>query len=360
MNKPVEMSAQVGQIPGAALALKNLPSHVASFLHKQSPTIFEGFKFIESLDTEEQFLDAVRQLQGMEQAVRILRGYIYRCYRQDNLHKRDFTEFLKAHNVSRSTAYDYIHESEVFERLCDENACLAMATALQAKQIRTLRCLDSEQLNAFVNGQEINGLTFEEAAELDAKDISATLSLSIDDAQRIQDLENKNANLETELDTAKTREEELLSRLKKERSGSEYPDFVVATRHESDALSQKALLCMDDMSRLMDDLIKLQNDEHLSSEFENHLNMSSTTLLIHLNGMQAKLSQILHNAMINLPPQLTSQQVNANMLYSDEEIGHAISEREMLVREHEQEKQIRANEREANKKRGPGRPKGSK
>lgn len=173
---------------------------------------------------------------------------------------------------------------------------------------------------------------------------------------RIRELENKNANLETELDTTQTREEDLKARLKKERTGSEYPDFVVVTRHESDALSQKALLCMDDMSRLMDDLIKLQNDEHMSSEFENHLNMSSTTLLIHLNGIQAKASQILHNAMLHLPPQLTSQQVNANMLYSDDEIRHSISEREMLVRDHEQEKQIRANEREANKPRGRGRP----
>lgn len=199
------------------------------------------------------------------------------------------------------------------------------------------------------------------AAEKDPEFINQLASTSyVEMRERVRSMDNQIINLQAQNETLDTENDRLKALLKKERAGSEYPDFVVVTRHESDALSQKALLCMDDMSRLMDDLIKLQNDEHMSGEFENYLNMSSTTMLIHLNGMQAKLSQILHNAMVNLPPQLTSQQVNANMLYSDEEIGHAISEREMLMREHEQEKQIRANEREANKKRGPGRPKGSK
>ncbi len=175
--------------------------------------------------------------------------------------------------------------------------------------------------------------------------------------ERIRELENKNANLETELDTSQTREEDLKARLKKERNGSEYPDFVVVTRHESDALTQKVMLCLDDLSRLMDDLVKLNHDPHMDDGLQNYMNMASTTLMAHLNGIQAKTSQVLRTAVDNLPPQLTSSQINASLLYSDDEVSQAVQEREMLIREHEQEKQIRDNEREANKKRGPGRPK---
>ncbi len=175
--------------------------------------------------------------------------------------------------------------------------------------------------------------------------------------ERIRELEQRNADLEVDLDTAETQKEELKSRLKKERSGSPYPDFFEVTRNESDALTQKCLLALDDLHRLSDDLIKLNEDPHLSEEFRSYLNMSATTLMVHLNAIAAKTSQAVHNIEFKLPPVSTSKGVDANLIYSDDEINHAINEREMLVREHEQEKQIRANQREANKPRGRGRPK---
>ncbi|MGI1671978.1 MAG: hypothetical protein K6L74_16870 [Neptuniibacter sp.] len=269
-----------------------------------------------------------RENKAAREAAKLGFGYLAL---KSQIEKGKFKSWLAENNLSEQRVYELISVANLLLSLSDKDK----KKLLDAKksQLITLAKLPAENI------AEIS-----ETGELDE-----LLCLPV------KKLAEKIRNLETKLETKDLENDQLKDVINKKRSG-EYPDFVVVTRHESDALSQKALLCMDDMSRLMDDLIKLQNDEHLSGEFENYLNMSSTTMLIHLNGMQAKLSQILHNAMHNLPPQLTSQQVNATMLYSEEEISHSVSEREMLIREHEQEKQIRANEREANKPRGRGRP----
>lgn len=329
-----------------------LPQHVEMFLQKQAPGIAKGITHIQSLETEDDFVTAAAQLQGAEQAIRIVRGYLYRTYQKKCSDGRNFLNFLSRHGVSKSTAYDYMYETEVFDRLKDEESCTTIA-ALSATRVRALRHLDEEDLNAFVQGEVVKGITLPEAEKMAPKDISETLSQT----EETKLLREQVANLEADLDTQATENDQLRARLNKERVDSPMPDFVVVTRHEADALSQKSLLCLDDLSRLMDDLINLNSDPHASAEMTSYIEMASTTLLIHLNGIQAKTSQILNRAMDQLPPALTSNQVNARLLYSEDEVDQAIQEREMLVREHEQDKRVRENQREANKPRGRGRPK---
>ena len=200
-----------------------------------------------------------------------------------------------------------------------------------------------------------------EAAEQDPDFISDLATSSyLDVRNRLRNAESELINKDVDIDTYKTENQELKARLKKERAGSAYPDFVVVTRHESHALSEKAMLCVDDMSRLVSDLISINQNSgtEASAEFDHHLRMSTSTLAVHLEAVMHKASDALRLLSGHLPPDATAK-VNADFLYSDEEISHAISERELLVREHEQEKQIRENQREMQKPRGRGRPKNS-
>ncbi len=172
----------------------------------------------------------------------------------------------------------------------------------------------------------------------------------------VKELAKKLRNTETELDTQRTENKELKARLKKERATSPLPDFVVVTRHESNAMSEQALLNIDGLSQLAGDLVGLhQGAGDKSDEYERYLQMSATTLSTHLAAVIAKANSTLNLLRHNLPPELITP-ISGDLLYSDSELEDAIIDRADLVREHEQQSQIRANEREMNKPRGRGRP----
>lgn len=210
MNEIVEMetSATGGIIPGTEAVLKIMPAHVTSFLQKQAPMLFAGFERIDALETEEDFLYAADQLQGVEQAIRIMRGYLYRAYQAKHSAGRCFLEFLAKHGISKSTAYDYIYEAEVFERLGDEADCATVAT-LSAKRVRELRHLNPAELNAFVHGETIKGITFEEARTLDPKELYAALART--DELKALEVENRTLKAKNEV----LEEEALKERLKR-------------------------------------------------------------------------------------------------------------------------------------------------
>lgn len=163
-------------------------------------------------------------------------------------------------------------------------------------------------------------------------------------------------NLEAKLSTSETQKQDLKKMLTKERTGSPYPDFVLTTRHESDALTQKGMLCIDDLTRLANDLQELAGSSgRKSADFHKHLEMAAVTMAVHLRALSVKAQNALAAIDELLPEGMP--EISGELLYTDEEVEEALFDRGLLVRDHEQEKQIRENQREAQKPKGRGRPK---
>lgn len=176
---------------------------------------------------------------------------------------------------------------------------------------------------------------------------------------QVADQERIAADLAVKLDTAETEKADLKAALKKQRAGSDYPDYVVVTRHESASLSDKALLCIDDLSRLSSDLVEEYQQQlshpETASQCEDHIKMAANSLSIHLSALLARTVQTLNE--VNSQFEHFIQPMTSELIYTESELIDMIQNRELLVQDHKQEAAIRANKRAADKPRGRGRPK---
>lgn len=167
--------------------------------------------------------------------------------------------------------------------------------------------------------------------------------------KRLRQMEARNADLAVDLDTAQTKINELHNRLISRVDDDSWPEFVTVMRHEGCALSEKALLCVDDLERLVDEL---SSPAVMSSP---HFRVASNGLYTHVNALLHRLSGLVNRMHAELGDTLETNMPET--LFSDAEVAQAIADRELLVQAHKQERQLRDNQRETAKPRGRGRPK---
>lgn len=131
----------------------------------------------------------------------------------------------------------------------------------------------------------------------------------------------------------------------------QFPDFVMATRHESTALSDKTMLCLDDLSRLNSQLT-----DAAATADAHDVNVALNSLYTHVNAVAAHAQSVLQ-AMRDTWGDALADKAAGDALYSDAELAEIAASRELLIRDHEQEKRLRAHQRDDAKPRGRGRPK---
>ncbi|MDB4352268.1 hypothetical protein OAA60_02440, partial [Porticoccaceae bacterium] len=154
-----------------------------------------------------------------------------------------------------------------------------------------------------------------------------------------------------ELETTKLQKKTLEQQIQQRADHNQFPDFVIATRHESAAMADKTLLCLDDLARLDNEL-----HEAAATADGGDINIALNSLYTHVNAVLAH-AQIVAVSMRERWGDAIPEQATGEMLYSDAELTDIAASRELLIRDHEQEKRLRAHQREDAKPRGRGRPK---
>ncbi len=168
---------------------------------------------------------------------------------------------------------------------------------------------------------------------------------------RIRKLETQATNLEVKLESAESEKNTISKKLQRLTDNQEYPDFVIATRHESNALTEQAWLCLDDLDRLLTEL------EQLPSASGDNFNIALNTLYRHVNALAKRSGQIVNRVRENHADHIND---DANLIYLPDEIEAAIAVRRQLVAAHEHEKLLRGDQRERAKPKKAGRPKAPK
>lgn len=171
-------------------------------------------------------------------------------------------------------------------------------------------------------------------------------------AEDAADLQNKITNRDLEIETQKNRVKALEQSLLNRGQNDPYPEFVMTTRHEAGAMSDKALLCLDDLAKLDSAL----HDTARSANGDD-VNVALISLCTHVNAVLVRSQRLAKDLKSRWGDAIDDATISGSMLYSDDEIDDMIETRNLLIRDHEQEKKFRANERENKKPRGRGRPK---
>lgn len=327
-----------------------IPQHVRQFLETQDNTISAGLDFICSLDDDQGFSNADARLESTEKTARILRGFLYIRYRE-TCDGRKFLSFLAARGVAQRTAYDYITEAQLYARLPSAEACAIVATIGQVKT-RLLSPLGDDVLNDFLAGKPVLGVTPDEATLMTKEEFKAKIkeyeqSMNGEFLKQAKTIQTLSAELESTQLEKQSLQQQLIQRT----DHNQFPDFVMATRQESTAMADKSLLCLDDLSRLDNELHDL-----VATADKQDVNVALNSLFIHVNAVAAHAQSVVV-AMRDRWGDALQPQPTGDALYSDAELADIAATRELLIRDHEQEKRLRAHQRDDVKPRGRGRPK---
>lgn len=199
--------------------------------------------------------------------------------------------------------------------------------ALPQKKLTALASIDPEFIRELVEGDDIEELNVTELRN------------------KYRKLKKDHANLKTELETVEIKKEAL------ERRRNE-PDFLVVTRQESDALTHQALLCVDDLERLLHDLKRLPSEVDADD-----LAIGHKTLYIHLNALAKRVLHVQRQILDADPDLETIRDATADVIYPPNEVEAAARARDDIVQSHQHKKLLREDARERAKPKGRGRPK---
>lgn len=182
---------------------------------------------------------ATQRCLAMEAAGKILAGRAL-THLRDTLDKRAFSAGLAERGISRSSAYYAIDVYEMFAALPDGPSVHALAQ-IGATKAMAFRKWAPEQISALAHGEEVNGLTLDQAADLSSRELETLTRQVLQKDAAIGRLESERTRLETELrrlreDARKTRSLQALEDL---------PPFAREAREEAMVLSEQIMLAVE-------------------------------------------------------------------------------------------------------------------
>lgn len=264
----------------------------------------------------------------------------------------EYLQLLEEHGWQPRTAQRYTKFAE-FAVFIEKNNATALSHLDMTGWLTVQAQLDEKTLLGFIQGEEVCGITLDNAQEKSSRELKAAFEEHKNSANaEISRQQKEIADLQARLESSEIEKDAAKTQLMQKTAFHQFSDLVMATRHEAGAMTDKAMLCIDDLTRMNSDLL-----EAAKVADGDDINVALTSLYTHVNALFAhtqKLKTQMHSRWGSLADDIS---VTGEVLYSDQEIDAAISSRELLVRDHEQQKRFRSNEREDGKPRGRGRPK---
>lgn len=171
-----------------------------------------------------------------------------------------------------------------------------------------------------------------------------------------KDEENKGlitdlAQRDVELKNEQLKSTALQKRLLNRANVAPYPEFVMGIRDESAAMADKAMLAFDDLNRMNEQL-----REAAAMQDGANVNIALISLYTHVNAVIARGLTLQKEMQDCWGIENLAVEITGKHLHDTDEIEEHLSNRAVLIQEHEFEKRVRDNQREAAKPRGRGRP----
>jgi hypothetical protein len=161
----------------------------------------------------------------------------------------------------------------------------------------------------------------------------ATTALNVSDMRkRIKRLEKDKLKLQGERDAFRDRANALQTQNYGAESSYPYPDFVAVARRESNKLTDKAQLCIDDLRQLAADHAQLK-DTITDDRVMEFWNTGVAAIYYNAKALAARaveMIELVEQAM----PEAVSGEFKAEYLYHESDIEQAVRDREVLVQMH--------------------------
>ena len=152
--------------------------------------------------------------------------------------------------------------------------------------------------------------------------------------------------------------EQLREALSHGRYGGPWPEWAEVTRVESAVSSEGILLHLAELRRAVTEL--RGHEQPNSPEQADAYTAAAGALQQHLRTVAAEAQKLAADFAASGLTVSDDPEIDALLLYSDEELATIATHREIILRKHSQAREARRLAREAAARRGPGRPRGSK
>lgn len=232
----------VVQAPVRALAQVDMPATITGYLHQAL-----GSLNIElATGNDEQAWTAVSKGMELEAAGKILAGRALVHLRQ-TLDSGAFSAGLAERSIPRRTAYDAIDTYALFASLPDGESVRALAQLGVTKSMSLARW-PTEQIAALAHGEEINGLTIEQAAEMSTRELDAIAKQAMQEGARVKALESENLRLKERLELSAKMAKDL-GRLE---ANEAVPLFAREVREEAMFVSETMMISLQSLEDTAD------------------------------------------------------------------------------------------------------------
>lgn len=247
-----------------------------------------------------------------------------------------FETALKSHGINRQRASEAMKVAQ---------ALMALPPAVSKKLVHLPKAKTIELSKIDPDDLE----RMEESGELDEL---ATLSRD-DMRKQIKKLHADNANLTAHI---KKKDHDLKQAREARVSGHyPYPDFVATARHESFAQCEQARLCLDDLSQLFGDHMRLNSSPTNDMQWLDYWNRGAAAIYHNAKAVAAQAESLMRIMESQLPEEITGQ-IIAEYMYSDDDVRRIVDDRELIIQRHEHQKVLRNDDRKNASGRGRGRP----
>jgi len=257
--------------------IKNIPKHIASFINGlELKPISEVMK----APPEERF-DCAAIGDQLELAGVLYKGFSLIGLKEELGHGQ-YRLGLLSRNIDSTGAWRAQSIAALSLRVGASN--FSALKHLPATKLAMMVKWDDSELNTFFAGNEVRGITYEDAVELPSRELD----------RRLKEAQRNNNELEQALDkvnqeNAKLQEQIKLNR-KKQNSleGFNYPLSVERVRIESSVLSAQIVQSIDDMEQLAVELTQASDLSKEKKKQEAEFSAGASSLYLNLKAVHSK------------------------------------------------------------------------
>lgn len=243
-----------------------------------------------------------------------------------------FMAWIKETGRSQSSVNEAIKIAHMLIGLSDANS--GRALNLPQRKLKVLASAPPALIDDLFDNDELND------------------EMSREQMRDIINLQKKNADLSTKLDTAVQKITTLKDQINNKQQTSRFPEIVERVRSESTAQAYRIGLCVDDIHTMFNELIEhegLLKDN--DTEGANHMKIAYASLYHNLNGTLSHAHTLLMEMREQLGKDVIGPITDNEILFDENEAVEAAQVRELLVLEHEHDKLLRDKKRSGKKSR---------
>ena len=245
----------------------------------------------------------------------------------------EFLSTLEQINLSHQRASEFVRYADFASAL--KEAEINKVLGLAKKKVLALAAADVGTISELLDSDE-------------AFDAVTALS-PIEMRRQLKKLEADKENLKAQLKSKDTQIRRL-NQSKYDGATQPYPEHIAAARCDSFALSEKARLCLDDLSQLHADHMDLINRAGDPRGIE-YWDVGAIAIYHNTRAVVAQAVALMKKLEAELPENIRDD-FTAEHFYSDEEILKVKRDHALIVQLHKHDAIVREN----NRKVGPGRP----